>query len=457
MYQTPKTKRQLRLVNMSFVLLFLAAIGLMQWLAREYPWRVDLTQNARHTLSPASLAVLERLPNAISVTAFASTKGELRRQIREQIERYRRHKPDMTLDFVDPDTAPERVRAEGVLYDGTVVLRYGEAKETLAPGSLNEEAITNALTRLGHRGERWFVFLAGHGERSPERKANFDYSVWADELRKRGFKTRTQTLAELPKIPDNISALVIAGPRVKLLPGEVREILSYIERGGNLLWLHDPGPLQGLAPIAEYMGLEFLNGVVVDPASQAITGNTTAIVVGRYGSHPVVRYFEDVTLFPHSGAISVKAPKDWRATPLIDTRPEAWLETAALTPGTTAKFDKGTDIAGPLTLGTALVRELPEKAAAEHKREQRIVAIADGDFLSNTYLANGGNLELGLSVANWLSQNDAYVSMPVGTVRDRQLNLGLGAQTLLAIVFLALLPILLGGAGVAIWWRRRKL
>ena len=92
MFQTRKTQRQLRIVNFSFVLLILAAIGLLQWIAREYHWRFDLTQNARHTLSPASLAVLERLPDAIVVTAYASTKGELRRQIREQVERYRQFK-----------------------------------------------------------------------------------------------------------------------------------------------------------------------------------------------------------------------------------------------------------------------------------------------------------------------------------------------------------------------------
>jgi len=457
MFQTHKTQNRLRVVNLSFVVLFLAAIGLLQWISREYHWRIDLTQNARHTLSPASLAVLERLPDVITVTAFASTKGDLRRQIREQIERYRRFKSNISLDFVNPDTAPEQVRAEGVLYDGTVVLRYGKAKETLPPGSLNEESITNALTRLGRRGERSLVFLTGHGERSPERQANFDYSVWADELRKRGFHTRTQSLADTPKIPDKISALVIAGPRVKLLPGEAREIVAYVERGGNLLWLHDPGPLHGLSPVAEYLGLEFLNGIVVDPASQAITGNATAIVVSRYGNHPVVRYFEDVTLFPHAGALRIKAPKGWRATPLIDSRPEAWLEAAPPKTGATAKFDKGADVAGPLTIGTALVRELGDKDSGDTKREQRVIAIADGDFLSNSYLANGGNLEMGMSLANWLSQNDAYVSMPVGTVRDRQLRLDLPAQIALAVIFLAGLPLLFGAAGIGIWWRRRKL
>ena len=67
--------------------------------------------------------------------------------------------------------------------------------------------------------------------------------------------------------------------------------------GGNLLWLGDPQPLYGLGPVAEMLGVEFLPGVVVDPASEQITGNASAIVVTSYANHPTVRNFRNVTLF----------------------------------------------------------------------------------------------------------------------------------------------------------------
>lgn len=448
---------QLRLANLSFVVLLLAVVGLLLWLSRSYHVRVDLTQSSRHSLSEASVAVLARLPEPLKVTAFASQRGELRTVLRDFLAKYQRHKPDITLEFVDPDSQPERVRAAGVQFDGELLLEYGEARETVAPTKLNEENFTNALTRLGRRAERWVVFLSGHGERSPERQANFDLSNWAAHLGKRGFKTRTLALGDHPQIPQNTSVLVIAGPRTQLLPGEVKELEAYLKRGGNLLWLHDPGPLYGLTRIGEALGVEFQPGVLIDPASAAITGQADVIVVAKYGNHPVVRGFADLTVFPHAAGISVQKREGWTSSVLLDTRNSAWSETGPMQGE--IRFDKGKDIPGPLALGVALTREIEavepgaDKAA---RREQRVAVIGDGDFLANSFLENAGNLQLGMSLVNWLARDDAYVSIPVKTARDRALNLTRNAQIAIAGGFLILLPLALGASGLVIWLRRRK-
>jgi ABC-type uncharacterized transport system involved in gliding motility auxiliary subunit len=435
-------------MNISFVVLFLLAVGLLQWLAREYHLQFDWTRMHRHSLSPASEAVTTRLKEPLKITAFASQRGNTRRQIQEMVGHYQKLKPDIQLEFVDPDTAPEKARAAGILGEGELVLEYGDAKENLPPTQINEENFTNALTRLAHRGERWVAFLSGHGERSPDKQANFDLSTWAAQLRKRGFKTRTLSLGDHPQIPQNTTILVIASPRTRLLAGEVKEIQNYLNRGGNLLWLHDPGPSFGLEPLAENLGIEFQPGVIVDPTSEKITGTIAAIVITKYGAHPVVRGFGDITVFPQAGGISLNTPEGWQGSVLMDTSPSSWSETGSL--NGPIRFDKGRDIRGPLNLAVALMHTL------DNKREQRVIVVGDGDFLANTYLPNGGNLELGMSLTNWLSQDDAFVNIPVKTARDRSLDLSRGAQTAIVAVFLALLPITLISSGVWIWLRRRK-
>ena len=469
MYHTPKTHWQLRLTNIIFVVLFLLAVGLLQWLAKEYHLQFDWTRMHRHSLSPASMAVTERLKEPLKIVAFASERGETRRFIRDMVARYQKHKPDISLEFVDPDTAPERVRAAGVQFDGELVLEYGDAREHLSPTQFNEQHFTNALTRLGHRGERWVVFLSGHGERSPDRQANFDLSTWATQLRQHGFQTRTLSLGEHPRIPDNTTVLVIAGPRTRLLAGEVREIQNYLDRGGNLLWLHDPGLLLGLEPLAENLGIEFHPGVTVDPTSEEITGNAAAIVITKYGSHPVVRGFADNTVFPQAAGISLNAPEGWEGAVLFDTRPTSWSETGSLEGP--IQFNKGRDIRGPLNLAVGLTHTPDRLAASEpgqpevgakaprpqgDEREQRVIVVGDGDFLANSFIPNGGNLELGMSLVNWLSQDDAFVNIPVKTARDRSLDLSRGGQIAIVTVFLALLPMALISSGIWIWLRRRK-
>ena len=259
MHHSPRKKWELRAINASFVLLFLIATGLLQWLSREFPLQFDLTANSRHSLSEASQAAAKGLTAPLGVTAYASQRGQQRRTIGEFIARYQKYKADIRLEFIDPDATPEQARAAGIQYDGELVLEYGGARENLGPTQLNEEFFTNALTRLGHRGERWLVFLAGHGERSPDRQANFDLSLWATQLRARGLRCarwRSRSIRRFRKTRPRWSSPA----RARLLPGEVQEIRNYLERGGNLLWLADPGPLHGLEPVAETLGVEFLPG-----------------------------------------------------------------------------------------------------------------------------------------------------------------------------------------------------
>jgi len=445
MRASSRSRRQLRFASTGFVVLLLVAAGLVLWLSRDYHVQFDWTHGARNTLSEASRNLLATLDKPLTVTAFASEQGGLRKRIDDFVGRYRQHKSDIALDYVDPNVDPARVRAANVRIDGELVLEYNGRRENL--NQLTEEAFTNALARLGRGGERWVVFVSGHGERSPERPANHDLSTWAGQLNKRGLKTRAITLGNTA-IPQNASVLVIAGPRARLLAGEVRQIEQYLARGGNLLWLADPGALHGLERVAEMLGVEFQRGMIVDPTSQAITGTAANfIVTTRYGTHPAVQGFELMTLFPETAGLSVQAPKGWEAQTILDTAPTAWVETGTLDKN--IRFDAGADIRGPVVFASALTRK-------QEGREQRVAVVGDGDFLSNAFIGNGGNLDLGMNLVNWLGADDAYINVPALTAPDLQLSLSQYAQIAIALGFLVVIPLGLLAGGVTIWWRRRK-
>lgn len=445
MRASSQSRRQLRLASTGFIVLSLLAAGMVLWLSRDYHLQFDWTHGARNTLSEASRNLLATLDKPLTVTAFASEQGGLRKRINDFVGRYRQYKPDVVLDYVDPNIDPARVRAANVRIDGELVLEYNGRRENL--NQLTEEAFTNALARLGRGGERWVVFVSGHGERSPERPANHDLSTWAGQLNKRGLKTRAITLGNTA-IPQNTSVLVIAGPRARLLAGEAKQIEQYLARGGNLLWLTDPGTLHGLERVAEMLGVEFQRGMIVDPTSQAITGTAANfIVTTRYGTHPAVQGFELMTLFPETAGLSVQAPKGWEAQTILDTAPTAWIETGALDKN--IRFDAGADIRGPVVFASALTRK-------QENREQRVAIVGDGDFLSNAFIGNGGNIELGMNLVNWLGADDAYINVPALTAPDLRLSLSQNAQIAIALGFLVVIPLGLLAGGVTIWWRRRK-
>ncbi len=455
MLVTKKSRFQIRWQTTSFVLLFLGAIGLLAWLSTRYTFEADWTANQRNSLSEASIAALKVIEGPVTVTAYASEDENIRRGITDLIKRYQRVKPDLQLSFVNPETDPELVRQLNITLNGELIFTYAGRSEHVK--EFNEQTLTNTLQRLVRSGDRWLVFLEGHGERAAQGAANHDLSGWVRQLTGKGIKVQSVNLANTPAIPNNTSVLVIAGPQVDYLPGEVKILRDYIEHGGDVLWLADPGSLHGLQPLAEMLGIEFYPGVIVDPTTQLFGINDPRFaIVAEYSFHPVTRGFKSMTLFPQAAGIDFKKPEGWEGEPILQTVARTWSETGKLS-GDIA-FDKGKDMPGPLTVAVAMNRELknpaPENSANKH--EQRVIVVGDGDFISNSFLGNGGNLDLGMNMLNWLSHDDTLVSVPAKTALDRTLELSKPVQIVIGFGFLLLLPALLVGSGVMIWMKRRK-
>ena len=453
-----KIRTQLRLQNIIFLLLLLSIIGLLGWLSQRYSYEADWTANQRNTLSEASIKLLQRMPEPVRITAFARESELLptRRKIRELIERYQRRKPDIELRFIDPNTEPDRVRSEGITVDGELIVEYRDRREHVQ--NLNEETLTNTLQRLLRSGEQKIVFISGHGERKPNGQANHDYGQFMKQLASKGIQATSLSLNDEPKIPADTSVVVIAGPQVDYLPGEVKILQDYLDQGGNLLWLHDPGSRYGLDSLAESLGISFVPGVIVDPTTQVlgIADPSFALVTG-YGDHPIVRDFTYMTIYPRASGLKHFEKNNWKATVLLQTVARSWSETSKLK-GTIA-FDEGSDTPGPLTIGFALSRSKAD--VAENKTEvkessQRVIVLGDGDFISNAYLGNQGNQDLGYNLINWLSHDDNFIAIPSTTALDTELLLEERTWSLLGLVFLIVIPVMLLAAGIVIWLKRRK-
>jgi len=465
-----KNRRQLRLQSWTFVVLFLTVIGLLAWLSTRYNYQADWTASGRHTLSAASTTLLKKLDGPVTLTSFTRPGGAsgLRKRTTELVSRYQRIKPNLKLEFVDPDEQPERVRKEGITLDGEMVVSYQGRHENLK--RIGEQALTNALQRLMRSGERLVAFLGGHGERRIDGQANFDLGQWGAALKKKGFKFDTLNLSATPTIPEDTAVLVIAGPQVKLLPGEVTIIQDYVKKGGNLLWLTDPGEANGLEPLAEQLGLRQLPGTLVDPTGQMLGINNPAIiVVPQYPHHPITEELTSLTLFPQAGALEAKKNSPWKSMPILQSLPRSWSETGPLTG--TVDYKEGEDIAGPLTIGMVLTRDIggdskakdgeksdAAKESADNKpgRTQRIAVIGDGDFLSNSYIGNGANQELGDRLLNWLSHDDSFITIAPRVAPDTKLAITPTLSAMIGFGFLLVIPGILLIAGIMIWWKRRK-
>lgn len=451
MQVTRRLRRQLLFQSGMFVVLLALLTALLAYLGHEYRIERDITRSARNTLSSATLGALRQMQGPLRITAYAvrqdASGANVHKTIEERVRAYQRAKRDLELQLIDPREQPKLAAEAGLRAPNTLVLEYQRRSEQIPLGDFNEQNFANALVRLLRGANNLVLWLDGHGARKLDGLANHDLGSFGHQLRQKGFSVSSINLGLAQEVPVNATVLVVTQPQVELQPAETEKLLAYVNRGGNLLWLIDTEPLRGLQPLAEKLGLVLTPGTVVDPALAPRSGPPVFAVAANYARHAVVGTLQYNTLFPHARQIGADDTVGWRVTPLIDVAPRGWVETGKLDAKPT--FDKSRDFPGPVNVASAFERTVGD-------REQRVIVIGTGHFLSNSFLGNGGNLALGLSVLNWLAGDDALVNIEPRPAGDTQLDTNSMHLYLIAFVVLLLLPLAFAITGTVVWWRRRN-
>ncbi len=442
------------------MLLIVLVAGAAGWLAQRYPVTADWSAGHRNSLTAASQRVIDALDDGpIDFTAYIYP-GPQRADVRQQLARYTRASPRIHLHFADPARHPATVRKLGIGRDGAVVVHYHGRRQTLTDYS--EASVTNALQRLSPGGTKWIVFVTGHGERDPGAKATAGYSKLAGALDHQGLKVRQVNLVKSGAIPDNTAVLVIASPQHDLLPGEVNMIRAYVKNGGNVLWADDPGPRYGLTPLAQDLGIHWLDGTLVYPDFRKLgTGSPAMALVANYPDTPITSNLQQITIFAFAGALSPLANSPWKSKAFLRSPTRSWLETGSLDRGSISFQPDHGDRAGPLTFGMALSRPKPgsQNTAGPGNRspdQQRAVVVADSDFMDNGHLSDLGNRTLALAIFQWLAGRDAQIAVDVPKAPDAHLQMAPARLSSFWWVFVVGLPAALFGFGLARWWWRRR-
>jgi ABC-type uncharacterized transport system involved in gliding motility auxiliary subunit len=451
----------LQLKNIAFSLALLAAAITLYLLTALYPLHWDTTQNASNSLSPGSVETLKQLPGKINITMYANSKdaelGDIEQLVRDFVGLYQRYKPEITLSFVNPVTDAEAMRKAEIRTNREMVVEYGGRSEHLT--LLNEQSLTSALLRLAHTKNQKLMYLDGHGERKLDGLANHDLGDFGKKLKQNGFQLSSLNLALAQDVPANGSMLVITQPQINLLPGEVDKILRYVDNGGNLLWLLDAEPLRGLERLAAQLGIMLTPGTITDPDAQRMNAPNNWTLGASYPPHPITSNFNLLTAFPYARALGREdsseqadsqgktTPSHWQRSTLVEAASNGWVSRSSIPKK--PQFDKNRDIPGPFSLAIALERNVNE-------REQRIVVVGSGSFLANAYAGNGGNIDLGVNMVNWLTHEEHLITTQPRATLDSTITLSKTQLSAISYGFVIVVPLLLVIAGGVLWWRKRS-
>jgi ABC-type uncharacterized transport system involved in gliding motility auxiliary subunit len=446
-----------------FVVLFILLVILIGYLTNQYRVAKDITQANRNILTQGSVNILKQMKDPVNITVYATNddanRGDtFRKGMIDFVARYRREKKNITLTFINPSEEPKLAQEAGVKQDGETVVEYNKRSEHINP-PFAEQEMTNLLVRLSRTNTQAVMFLDGHGERHLQGIKNHDIGEFGKQLEAKGFKFANPDLTIAQAVPANGAMLVIASPQVDVSDIEAKKIKAYLEAGGNILWLLDDNNLRGMQEVADYLGIKVSPGIAVDMTAAQYGADAKVAFASLYGDHPITRNFQLRTLFPEAHEVDAQASDEfgWKVGRLVEVAPNGWLDSDKSTADVKNQkvvFDEKTDKRGPINIGVALEREYGKKG-------QRVVVMGNANFLSNTFITNGGNLDFGINIVNWLAGDDKLITIQPMPLKDINVTIpndakGHAIAWTVFHGFQYFIPLGFFVAGFWLWWKRRK-
>lgn len=464
---------QYTLYASAYILVVLAVLVAVNYLANRYDKSYDSTANKQFSLSDQTIKVVRGLKSDVQLTYFGP-QSEFR-TARDTLDRYSSLSPKLHIAYVDPERKPQVARAAGYRADSSVIVESGTRRENAK--SLSEEEITGALIRSLKSAERSVCVLSAAGEPSIDDTEGSGYSIFKQLLERDNYKVRTETLrpaaADTSKplaigqepsavsvaVPKECTVLIVAGPKNDYPAPIINAFKSYVESGGRAFFLLDtPLRLGGSEPPTENeelgklladWGVAANKDLVLDLSGVGRIFNLGPEIpfIVRYESHAITQPLTNVpTAYPLSRSLETLASGKATVSKLVATSEDS-IATTSIGPRGAVDPSKGKK--GPLTLAVAgILNGTPQS---------RFVVVGTSRAAQNGMVGARplGNRDLMVNIVNWLSSDEELISIRPKPPEDRPLNMNgrkLSATFWLSVV---VFPLAVVGFGLITWWRRR--
>ena len=444
----------------------LAAVIALGLAARSFTARLDLTVDRLYTLSDQTRAFCAELDAraGAQIELVFFEDALLAQDVRLLVAAYAAACPRIDVRDASRSEPPAGARELYMTSATTVVACRGEVCDPV--GYPSERNITSALLRLASEHAPRVFFLVGHGEIDLASQNDAGYSGVAALLRDQGFDVRALVGPATAELPSEADVVIAAAPERDLLPEELVLLDRYLEDGGRLLALSEPGLRSNFySDLLLRWGFDLADGVIVDAATSPLLKDPTPLnllvhLFAPYNAVTRTLSRRTMVLMPTTRPVELarKPQPDDRLERVAFASERAFVDrdlASALAgrglerPADAPEGEQSVAATGSFPRGNAI----PGTDTTE--REARIVVIGDRDFASNHLLDALYNRDLLLNAVRWLAADEAHIALTDKAWTPNQDPLTL-QQTVAYFYFLAFaLPEALLLLGIYAWWRKQ--
>lgn len=460
----------------------------LNFLASRHYVRWDISENARNSLSPESIAYIKNLHEPVEIYAVVSMgrqDNESASVVRDfntlfsQYEYASTKKAPITAKFVNAYI--ENKRAEELtsrfgndLEECVIIASAGKYKKipildfyTLEDGIKKdfkgESLISSAILNVSTNKNTKIYFVKGHGEMSIKSANNArGLSEFASALSSRNYKVEELELSEKKEIPSDADLIVIAGAKSTFLPREIEAIRKYlIKSNGKCIVFLEMGSLFGLEDIFYEWGIMSDDMLILDSGGdyESATGDLIARSFPQ-NPHPIVKYLIDSGTPVQFGSTrpvrpDMGSPIDdtLKIVPIILSGASSWAE-RSYTRGGVQKYDEMFDLMGPIPLAMVATRASGDNLGLKIPGG-KLVVFGDENFIANKWFNRLGNSKLALNAVDWIFEENNMLNIPPRPLKTFSLTLSQADALSLAWRF-ALIPLAVLLLCISIFASRRR-
>jgi ABC-type uncharacterized transport system involved in gliding motility auxiliary subunit len=458
-------------------------LSLSHYAANSNNARWDVTQNKQHTLTQNTVNFISRLNEKVELTALYV--GLPPKYLQDLFNEYERLSGGLiSTQIIDPIDNISVAAKFGNVVNGSerkVIVQSSNGRKDVdfSDDALTEEKLTNAIARASSPARKVY-FLVGHGEYSLSNEDNVGLSTFKQLLTDNNITSEPLMLGITQAIPADCDVLVIAGARTALTKQEDSLIIDYLSAGGDALFLIEntlvttpDKPLTteqlqlnpSLNSLVNHWGLNVNSDIVVDLTNH-VGDDVGSPATKNYQQHKAITEGLDYTFYVRPRSIEILAQRraniKLAAIASTTSKTQSWAESNR---NLAIEYNQETDTAGPVAISYVVLEEHKAKenktliespyATVKPISDTRLIIFTDADFLTNVYINQYSNAQMGLNVVNWLAELDYQTFLNTKAVKVERLDLtSQQKRQVVVILFFTIFFFVI--AGIVVWLQSKR-
>ena len=451
-------------------LIAVAGLVLVNLVVDQLDVEFDLTESGIYSLSEQSKQVADGIQEPVTIYGVYSL-GDENPEIDDILKLYANHSKNITVKTLDPERSPtqaDRFDDEGGIRNGDLVVVTEDKHRVISVFSLRltqnnrqvglkvEQQVTSALLFVTSDQDPKIYSIIGH------REQNVTGLGLREILEIENFALEDLNLLQVETIPEDATIVMVTSPTTDYTEEEIAKLRDYLESGGKAIFALNKitdVDLVNINSLLRSYGIQFRQEWVFERDPRRHLPNQSNLMVPEVLSHAItspISLDRRLVVLPAPAWIEELEVRrrSLEIKPLLETSVNAFARSEIIATDSGELLPEEGDARGPFKLGVAVT----DPAPTDEGDDTRIVVLSTAFFLRGDFQQSfPGNVDLIVNSINWVFEREETISVrPKYTLMLplRLNNLSTWIFTGVAVVFV---PLIVLGAGLVVWLRRRHL